>query len=87
MSILLFVAIAAAPPVAADQPRQPRPCSTGLRGGGQVAYKAYGSAVFGSDGIMCATVKPDLHELTAPKPLLQQAGRTTTTPTKVETGP
>ena len=44
MSILLFLAIAAAPPVAASQPEQPRPCSISLRGNSQVAYKPTAAA-------------------------------------------
>lgn len=88
MSILLFFfAIAAAPPVTAEQPHEPRPCSDGFRGSSQTAYKAYGSAVFGSDGTMCASVKPHGRNLTTPKRPQQQAGRTPTTVPRVETGP
>ena len=87
MSILLFFfAIAAAPPVTAEQPHQPRPCSGGFRASSQIAYKPYGSAVFGSDGTMCASVKPPGRELTTPKRSQQQAGRTATTAPRVETG-
>jgi hypothetical protein len=87
MSILLFFAIAATPPIAAEQPHQPRPCSAGVRGSSQIAYKAYGSAVFGSDGIMCASVKPDRGKLTAPKRTQQRLGRTGIAPPRVESGP
>ena len=88
MSILLiFFAIEAAPPITAEQRNQPQPCSAGFRASSQVAYKAYGSAVFGSDGIMCASLKSDGRVLTTQKRSQQQVGRTATTAPRIETGP
>jgi hypothetical protein len=85
--LLLFFAIAAAPPLTAEQPQQARLCSDGFRGSSQIAYKPYGSSVFGSDGIMCASVKSRASNLTTPKRPQQPAVRTATTGPRVETGP
>lgn len=87
MTILLFLAIAAAPPVAASQSHQARPCSISLRGYSQVAYKPYGSALFGSDGVICATVKPNPNELRSARQAQQQAQRTQAVAQRVESGP
>ena len=54
--------LSAAPAAAQRDPPEadlPRLCSTGVRGAVQLAYKPYGNAVFGSDGLTCASVKPD----------------------------
>ena len=87
MSILLFFfAIAAAPPLTTEQPQQPRLCNDGFRGSSQIAYKPYGSAVSGSDGIMCASVTHG-RNLTTPKRPQQPAVRKASTAPRVETGP
>jgi hypothetical protein len=46
-------------PAAAQNTAQPRPCPVGPLGNNQIAYKASGSAVYGSDGLMCFTTKTD----------------------------
>ena len=57
MMLLLWGALLAEAPAA--EPPPPRFCAGAARGSVQPAYKPYGSAVFGSDGLHCTTVKTD----------------------------
>jgi hypothetical protein len=59
------IAVCLASPALAQQQQQqqpagaerPRLCNIGPRGNVQAAYKPYGNAVFGSDGLVCETIK------------------------------
>lgn len=58
-----FVALLITAPEAPAAEAKLRPCSFGTFGSVQLAYKPYGSPVFGSDGLMCATVKPESEDV------------------------
>lgn len=57
MMLLLLAALSVESPP--GQPAPPRLCGGAGRGNAQLAYRPYGSAVFGSDGLHCTTVKTD----------------------------
>lgn len=57
--LLVALSIAAPPSLPATEADQQRLCSLGPRGSVQLAYRPNGNPVFGSDGLTCATVKPD----------------------------
>lgn len=57
MMLLLLAAMSAESP--AGQAPPARTCSLAGRGNVQLAYKPYGSGVFGSDGLHCTTARAD----------------------------
>ncbi len=57
--LLVAVSIVAPFGPPAMEAGQQRLCTVGPRGSVQLAYKSYGSPVFGSDGLTCAIAKPD----------------------------
>lgn len=68
MSILLLAAAAVAQPPDAVPDTPPRRCSAPSRSIGQTAYRPYGGPLFGADGLVCATVRPDAGARVAARP-------------------
>lgn len=74
MMLLLLAALSVESP--AGQAPPARICSLAGRGNVQLAYKPYGSGVFGSDGLHCATARAD-DEPAAVKRKANAAGKAT----------
>jgi hypothetical protein len=90
--LLVALSIVAPPNLPASEADQQRLCSVGPRGSVQLTYRPNGNPVFGSDGLTCATVKPNTDAARPVAPRGRAQERLSTQPVgrfnnTVETGP
>lgn len=90
--LLVAVSIAAPSGPSAMEAGQQRLCNVSPRGSIELAYKAYGNPVFGSDGLTCASAKPESDSGPPAAPRVTAQGRPSrkharTFNNRVETGP